>query len=86
MLYEELCCISILEGSLALATLLLQSQTASTKEDWSLGAIDSSPSAGITCIVVTSMNAVCTMSFAAKDLPLLAASSPPFLTSGFIGG
>ena len=84
VLYEEHCCISSLEGQLLLATILLQREPASTKEDWSLGAISSNPSAGFTCIIVTYMDAVCTMSSAAEDLPLLAASSPPLLTSGFI--
>ena len=74
------------EGHLVLAGLLLQRQTFSTKEGYGPGADDSDPTAGTTCIIVTSMNAVRTMSSAAKDLPFLAASPPPSLRAGFTGG
>jgi hypothetical protein len=46
----------------------------STKEGYGLGANDSDPTVGTTCIIVAAKNAVCTMSSAAMDLPFLAAS------------
>ncbi len=73
----------VLEVHPVLAVLLLQRQTPSTKEGYGLGADDSDPTAGTTCIIVTSMNAIRTMSSAAKDLPFLAASPAPSLRAGF---
>jgi hypothetical protein len=83
---KERCCICILEGHLVPAGLLLQRQTFSTKEGYGSGADHSDPTAGNTCIIVTSMNAVRTMSSAANDPPFLAASPPPSLRAGITGG
>jgi hypothetical protein len=50
--------VSISEGHVVLAVLLLHGQTLSTKEGYGLGANDSDPNCRATCILVTSMNAV----------------------------
>lgn len=83
MLCEEHYCICVFEGHLVLAVLLLQRQTPSTKEGYGLGANDSDPTAATTCIIVTSMNVIRTMSSASKDLPFLAASPLPSFRAGF---
>ena len=85
MLCEKHYCPGISEGHVALPVILFQGQTLSTKEGYGLGANDSDPTVGTTCIIVTYMNAVCTMSSAAMDLPFLAASPPRSWRAGFTG-
>jgi|694.fasta_scaffold137558_2 hypothetical protein len=62
---------SVYKGPLVFADLLIQRQTFNTKDDWHLGADDSNRTAGLACVISTSMNAVDSMSSVGNNLPSL---------------